>query len=79
MYRSYGSCGCHTGRDIGGSFYADAESSAGYDYYLCDDGFYGEGMLIFCVGVNLLWEKKLKVANMLPAIVIAVICAFLGL
>lgn len=36
-------------------------------------------MLIFCVGVNLLWEKKLKVANMLPAIVIALICAFLGL
>lgn len=36
-------------------------------------------MLIFYVGVNLLWEKKLKVANMLPAIVIALICAFLGL
>ena len=35
-------------------------------------------MLIFCVGINLLWEKKLKVANMLPAIVVAVICAFLG-
>lgn len=34
-------------------------------------------MLIFCVGINLLWEKKLKVANMLLAIVIAVICAFL--
>lgn len=36
-------------------------------------------MLIFCVGVNLIWEKKLKVANMLPAIVIAVICAFIGI
>ena len=36
-------------------------------------------MLIFCVGVNLLWEKKLKVANVVPAIVIALICAFLGL
>ena len=35
-------------------------------------------MLIFCVGINLLWEKKLKVANMLPAIIIAVICAFAG-
>mgnify|MGYP003516295434 FL=1 len=33
-------------------------------------------MLIFCVGVNLVWEKKLKVANMLPAIVVAVIWAF---
>lgn len=32
-------------------------------------------MLIFCVGINLIWEKKLKVANMLPTIVIAVIWA----
>lgn len=36
-------------------------------------------ILIFCVGINLLWERKLKVANMLPSIVIAVICAFVGL
>lgn len=35
-------------------------------------------ILIFCVGINLLWEKKLKVANMLPSIVIAVILAFTG-
>lgn len=42
------------------------------------DGFVTASLLIFCVGINLLWEKKLKVANMLPAIVIAVICAFLG-
>lgn len=34
-------------------------------------------MLIFCVGVNLIWEKKFKVANMLPTIVIAVIWALL--
>lgn len=34
-------------------------------------------VLIFCVGVNLIWGKKVKVANMLPAIVIAVIAAFL--
>lgn len=34
-------------------------------------------MLIFCVGVNLIWEKKFKVANMLPAIVVAVVWAFL--
>lgn len=34
-------------------------------------------ILIFCVGVNLLWGKKVKVANMLPSIVIAVIAAFL--
>ena len=33
-------------------------------------------MLIFCVGVNLVWDKKFKVANMLPAIVIAVAWAF---
>lgn len=34
-------------------------------------------VLIFCVGINLLWGKKVKVANLLPAIVIAVIAAFL--
>lgn len=36
-------------------------------------------MLIFCVGVNLVWGKKFKVANMLPSIVIAVACAFAGI
>lgn len=34
-------------------------------------------MLIFCVGVNLVFGKKFKVANMLPTIVFAVIWAFL--
>lgn len=34
-------------------------------------------ILIFCVGVNLVWGKKIKVANLLPAIVAAVIAAFL--
>lgn len=34
-------------------------------------------VLIFCVGVNLVWGKKLRVANMLPAVVLAVIAAFL--
>ena len=34
-------------------------------------------ILIFCVGINLVWGKKVKVANLLPAIVIAVIAAFL--
>ena len=34
-------------------------------------------ILIFCVGVNLVWGKKVKVANLLPAIVVAVIAAFL--
>lgn len=29
-------------------------------------------MLIFCVGVNLIWGKKIKVANLLPTIVVAV-------
>jgi uncharacterized membrane protein YqgA involved in biofilm formation len=33
-------------------------------------------VLIFCVGVNLVWGKKVKVANLLPAVVIAVIWAF---
>lgn len=34
-------------------------------------------MLVFCVGVNQIWGKKFKVANMLPAILIAVVWAFL--
>ena len=34
-------------------------------------------VLIFCVGINLVWGKKVKVANLLPAIVLAVIAAFL--
>ena len=34
-------------------------------------------ILIFCVGLNLVWGKKLRVANLLPAIVIAVAIAFL--
>lgn len=32
-------------------------------------------VLIFCVGINLIWPGKIKVANMLPAIVLAVIWA----
>ncbi len=36
-------------------------------------------MLIFCVGVNLIWEKKFKVANMLPAILIAAIWGLVSL
>lgn len=35
-------------------------------------------ILIFCVGVNLVWGKKVRVANMLPSIIIAVIAAFLA-
>ena len=34
-------------------------------------------VLIFCVGINLVWGKKVKVANLLPAIVVAVVAAFL--
>ena len=35
--------------------------------------------LIFCVGLNLLWEKTIRVANLLPALVVAVAYALLGL
>ena len=31
--------------------------------------------LVFCVGINLVFGKKLKVGNMLPALLCAVICA----
>ena len=36
-------------------------------------------ILIFCVGLNLVFGKKIRVANLLPAIVLAVIAAFLPL
>lgn len=36
-------------------------------------------ILIFCVGVNLVWGKKIRVANMLPAVVLAVVIAFIPL
>ena len=36
-------------------------------------------VLIFCVGINLVWGKKIKVANLLPSIVVAVAAAFLPL
>lgn len=34
-------------------------------------------VLIFCVGVNLVWGKTLRVANMLPAVLFAVLAAYL--
>ena len=34
-------------------------------------------ILIFCVGLNLVWGKKIRVANLLPAVILAVIMAFL--
>ena len=34
-------------------------------------------ILIFCVGLNLVWGKKVRVANMLPALVLAVLAAYL--
>ncbi len=35
------------------------------------------GVLIFCVGVNLVWGQKIRVANMLPAILVAPLLTFL--
>ena len=34
-------------------------------------------ILIFCVGLNLVWGKKVRVANMLPAVILAVLAAYL--
>ncbi len=34
-------------------------------------------VLIFCVGINLVWGKTIRVANLLPAVVLAVASAFL--
>ena len=36
-------------------------------------------VLIFCVGVNLVWGKKIRVANLLPAVIFEVIAAVLPL
>ena len=34
-------------------------------------------ILIFCVGLNLVWGKKIRAANMLPAALLAVLAAYL--
>ena len=34
-------------------------------------------VLIFCVGINLVFGKKIRVANLLPSVIIAVIAAFI--
>jgi len=34
-------------------------------------------VLKFCVGVNLVWGKTIRVANMLPAVILAVIAAYI--
>lgn len=34
-------------------------------------------ILIFCVGVNLVWDKRIKAANLLPSLVFSVAIAFL--
>lgn len=34
-------------------------------------------ILIFCVGVNLVWDRKIRVANLLPAVLLAVVGAFI--
>ena len=36
-------------------------------------------VLIFCVGVNLFWGKKIRVANLLPSLIVAAAWAFPGL
>lgn len=33
--------------------------------------------LIFCIGINLVWGRKVRVANMLPAVLLAVLAAYL--
>lgn len=34
-------------------------------------------ILIFCVGLNLVWGKKVRVANMLPALIFAVVASYI--
>ena len=35
------------------------------------------GILIFCIGFNLMWPKVIKVANLLPALVITILISLL--
>lgn len=35
-------------------------------------------ILIFCVGLNLIWGKKVRVANLLPAILLAVVAGYMS-
>lgn len=35
-------------------------------------------VLIFCVGINLIWKNTIRVANLLPAIIVAVAYALIG-
>ncbi len=34
-------------------------------------------VLIFCIGVNLIWGSKIRTANLLPAVILAIAAAFL--
>ena len=45
---------------------------------LCNLSLVGSA-LIFCVGVNLIWKNTVRVANLLPSIIFAVIYALLGI
>lgn len=36
-------------------------------------------VLILCLGINLIWDKKIRVANMLPAIMIGLLLAYSGI
>ena len=36
-------------------------------------------VLIFCVGLNLIWKNTIRVANLLPALLVAIALAFVGL
>lgn len=34
-------------------------------------------VLVFCVGLNLVWGKKIRVANFLPAMILAIVAAYI--
>ena len=36
-------------------------------------------ILIFCMGIILVWDKRVRVANQLPAIIFAIAAAFAGI
>ena len=35
-------------------------------------------LLIFCVGINFIWNNIIKIANMLPGLIVAIVFAYFG-
>ena len=34
-------------------------------------------VLTFCIGINMVWDKKIRISNMLPSVFLAILWAYL--